>query len=104
MITGGEWMVAYGGGRMIITDSRIPCIGETHNEDAEDNARLMAASKDLLFALTRLVMYDAKRGGLYDEILPYSEQESEIQQAMKAITKATGISFSNSVVQINNTK
>lgn len=41
--TKGRLVVATGGGRMLISPDRVPCIAETYNGDAEGNAQRLAA-------------------------------------------------------------
>jgi hypothetical protein len=82
--------VQAGGHRICIVwidDAPVP----EYNATQEANARLIAAAPELLDALNNLVYWHAKRFNTNsDELLPIEEQEAEVQQAMRAIAKATG--------------
>lgn len=85
--TPGPWHVASTSGRMIITETRVPCIAETYNEDAEANARLMAASPELLDALNAVMtdISDAAFNGVTSPL--HIETRNKVRVA---IAKATG--------------
>lgn len=59
---------------------------------AKANGFVLAAAPELLAALQLLVQWHGKRAtrDFNDDLLPFDQQESEMQVAMAAITKATG--------------
>jgi len=71
----------------VVTDSVVvasaPGWASRHEEEAMANARLMAASKDLLKALQGMIDEDFPS-------LPFDEQERRLNAAEAAIDKALG--------------
>ena len=91
--TPGPWFVTQPSGRMIITEARIECLAETHGDQAEANALIMAASPALFKALQDIV--DNARplvvpmGGDPDTPFPL-RYEPLIEQAIEALALAKG--------------
>lgn len=57
---------------------------------AEANARLISYAPDLLGALELVVMWNAKRDRVTDELLPADKQDSEVAVAMRTIDRVRG--------------
>lgn len=87
MITPGNWLVAQGSKTMVISDERIPCLCDAIHENAEGNARLFAASKEMLLFLINFVDFNAKRSGLFDRISSVFDQPEDVKEAISLIVK-----------------
>lgn len=88
--TATPWTVAAGSETLIIGD-RIPCIAETHNNDAVENAHFIVracnAHDDLVAAVKAFLDYDEDDGE--DGIQMMVDYADALKKAKAAFEKAT---------------